>query len=364
MKPLVSADAYRSRPIRLRSGTVSRKALTEFTRSLAVLVAARLPLLDALESAGRQSTANRLREMTRLLAHDVRRGHSLSGSMGRHPEAFDALYVQLVRVGEMTGRMADVLLRIAAYQEKAYALRRTIRLAMVYPGVIVGVSVGAVAFLLTVIVPTFVDMFADFGADLPAPTRAILYVSEGFRNHLVVLFLIVAASGVGIRQAIRNQRGRWLVDAALLRMPLAGSLIRKNLAARFCRTLGTLLESGVHLTEALLMIVQTGGHARVTALIGRLANHITRGGRLSDVLRDDDVFPAFVVQMIAVGEKTANLDQMLLHAASHLESEIDAAAATLTSVIEPVLIVVLGVVLGGILVAMYLPLFELSTVVR
>jgi len=343
---------------------VSRKALAAFTRSLAVLVAARLPLLEALASAGRQTPAPGLRAAAEAVLESVRRGQSLSAALARHPDAFDTLYVQLVRVGEMTGRLGDLLLRLATYQEKVYALRRAVRLAMVYPGVIVALATACVAFLLVVIVPTFSEMFADFGAELPAPTRALLALSKGLREHAGVGIaggLIVAA---GARRLLRTPAGwRWM-DRVSLRIPLVGPLLRKSHAARFCRTLGTLLEGGVHLTEALAILARTSGHSQVEALVSRLAVHVERGGRLAEPLQGNEVFPEFVVQMVAVGEETAHLDEMVLHAAGYFEHEVDAAVETLTSVIEPILIAVLGLAIGGFLVALYLPLFELSSVVR
>ncbi len=343
---------------------VSRKALAAFTRSLAVLVAARLPLLEALASAGRQSSNPRLRAAAEAARESVRRGQSLSAALARHAEVFDALYVQLVRVGEMTGRLGDLLLRLATYQEKAYALRRAVRLAMVYPGVIVAVATACVAFLLTVIVPTFAEMFADFGAELPAPTRALLALSNGLHEHAGVGLVVGLIFAAGARRLLRAPAGRRWADRVSLRIPLVGPLMRKSHAARFCRTLGTLLEGGVHLPEALGILARTSGHSQVEALVRRLATHVERGGRLAAPLHGDDVFPEFVVQMVAVGEETAHLDEMLLHAAGHFEEEVDAAVETLTSVIEPILIAVLGLVIGGTLVALYLPLFELTGVVR
>ncbi|MEZ4702015.1 MAG: type II secretion system F family protein [Rhodothermales bacterium] len=364
MKPLVPAAPASTRVSHWPARLVSRKALAEFTRSLAVLVAARLPLLDALATAGRQSPAKRMQELAAAVREDVRRGRSLSDSLARHPETFDALYVQLVRVGEMTGRLADMLLRLSAYLEKAHALRRTVRLAMVYPGVIVAVAASAVAFLMMAIVPTFAEMFADFGAELPAPTRALLGVSEGLRAHGAAVLIAGMVLGAIARRTVRTSWGRRHLERASLRLPLVGPLLRKNLSARFCRTLGTLLESGVHLTNALHILASTSGHVSVEEIVKRMAAHVERGGRLVAPLRGGDVFPDFVVQMVAVGEETANLGDMLLHAAGHFEVEVDAAVDTLTAIIEPLLIVVLGVVLGTVLVAMYLPLFELGAAIR
>jgi type IV pilus assembly protein PilC len=343
---------------------VSRKALAEATRSLAVLVGARLPLLEALETVSRQASNGRLKAALESVRGDVRRGVSVSAGLSRHPDLFDPLFVQLVRVGEMTGQLGSMLGRLATYLEKSAALRRNIRLAMVYPGVVLGVAVAAVVFLLRVIVPTFAEMYADFGAELPGPTRALLAVSDVLGGRVWVSAIVLAGVIVAGRWALQMPAGRPWREAAVLHLPLIGPLLRKSLSARFSRTLGTLLQGGVHLVDALDILARTAGHSQVESAVRAMEAHVAEGGRLAGPLRGRTVFPEFVVQMIALGEETAHLDGMLLHAAGHFEAEVDAGVEALTSVIEPVLIVVLGIVLGGILVAMYLPLFELSTVIR
>lgn len=339
-------------------------ALVDFTRSFAVMINARLPLLKVLESAAGQVTDAPLRAALTDINASVQRGLSLSESLSNHPAVFDVLYVQLVKIGELTGMLDQILLRLASYLERSAALKRKVRLAMVYPGLIVAVALGAVTFLLTVIVPTFADMFADFDAELPTPTRIVL----GISNFLTTNIGFVLAGSIGsllvMRSLRRHQRCISWRDRWLLRLPFVGSLLLKGLVARFCRTLGTLLSSGIGLVEALDVLTKSAGNVHLEQTIKAMREAVVRGRNLSQPLRQASLFPNMVVQMIMAGEETAELDGMLLHVAAHYEQEVDAAVDTLTSVIEPVMIVIIGTLLGVILVAMYLPMFDLVSVIK
>lgn len=342
----------------------SVRAVVEFTRSFAVMVSARLPLVEALETAALQSDDERLQGVLAEVARRVRGGRSLSESLARHPEVFGRLYVQLVRVGEVAGVLDTVLLRLATYLEKGQALRRRVRLALAYPAVVLAVAAGATAFLLTVIVPTFAEMFADFGAELPAPTRAIIAVSDAVRGSGLLLLVVLAGLAWGVRYAVRTERGRRVWDRLRMRAPVFGGLYRRALTARFCRTLGTMVESGVALTDALDVTAGAMDNGVVEDVVREMRRRVTRGSSLAAPLGKAAVFPPMVVQMVTVGEETARLGEMLGHVAEHYEGEVDSAVEALASVIEPVMIVLLGIVLGALLVAIYLPMFELTSAIQ
>lgn len=327
------------------------------------MVGARLPLVQALETAAGQCAHERLRQTLHQVGRAVQAGHSLSDSLARHPHVFGRLYIHLTRAGEEAGVMGEVLLRLAGYLEKSAALRRKVHLALVYPAVVLVVAVAATTFLLTTIVPTFAEMFADFGSELPAPTRLVLRMSRFVTQHFgaALLGLCLGVAGFGVFR--RTARGAYVLDRFVLRVPLIGPLLLKNLVARFCRTLGTLLHSGVVLVDALGILAHTAGNRVVEREVVYLLHRVRRGSSLNQPLRKAGLFPEMVVQLIAVGEQTAELDRMLFHAADYYEQEVDAYVETLTSVIEPVLIVLIGLLLGGILVALYLPMFDLITVV-
>lgn len=328
------------------------------------MVGARLPVVDALETAAGQTKAAQLQASLRDIAKRVREGASLTDAFSRHGRIYGPFYAQLVRAGELGGVLDDVLLRLATYLEKSHALRRRIRLALVYPGVVLSVAVGAVTFLLAVIVPTFADLFADFDAELPVPTKIIVAVSNVLTSYFVLI--VVAAFGLvlGFRYAIRTERGRRMWDAVRLRIPVSSPLYLKGITARFCRTLSTLLHSGIPLVEALDVTAATIENVHFEGAIQEMKRRVVRGGTLTEPLQTGSLFPPMVVQMISVGEETAKLDEMLAHVAEHYEREVDASVDALTSVIEPVLILVLGLVIGAILVAIYLPMFDLVTVIE
>lgn len=357
--------------VRARSGPpvagvwrrVPQRALVEFARSFAVMVQARLPLLQALDTAAGQCRNARLRQVLVRVRGEVQRGRSLADSLAAHPAVFDRLFVHLARVGEAAGVLDQVLLRLATYLEKTAALRRKVQTAMAYPALVLVVAAAATTFLLTQIVPTFAEMYADFGAELPAPTQFILHVSRGMTEHVVLAVLVIAGS-LGLMAGVRRtERGRLWLDRMVLRVPFAGSLLLKHSVARFCRTLGTLLASGVALVEALDLLSRMTGNRVVEQEVKKLLASVRRGSSLVRPLQEARLFPGMVVHMIAVGEETAELDRMLVHVADHYEREVDLAVEGLTAVVEPVLIVLVGIVLGGVLAALYLPIFDLVSVV-
>lgn len=342
---------------------IPRKVLVDFTRSFALMIKARLSLIQALDTATGQCDHVQFRNVLIDIRKKVEGGKGLSESFALYSNIFDPLYINLTRVGEVAGILDQVLLRIASYQEKAEGMRRKIRQAMAYPIVVMVVAIGATAFLLTAIVPTFAEMFTDFGAELPAPTRFILSLSSGLTQNLwlIVLLLIVLA---GVSAWLRSKPDfLQLIDRCKFNIPLIGNLIGKSLIARFCRTLGTLLESGVNLVDALAIIGSATGNRHLDKKIMIATRQVSQGRNLYTQLQKTELFPELVVHMIMVGEQTAELDQMLIHAAEFYEIEVDATLESVGSILEPVLIVVIGFILGGILVALYLPMFDLINVI-
>lgn len=340
------------------------RAVVEFTRSLAVMVSARIPVVEALETAARQVEHTALQTTLAGVAERVRSGDSLSLALAQHPEIFSVLYVHLVRVGEVAGLLDQMLLRLAAYLENEQVLRRRLRLAIAYPAVVLAVTVGATAFLLAVIIPTFAEMFADFGAELPAPTLAVIAASDFLRRYALVLALFGIVLVFLVRRVLATDKGAVRWDQFKLRVPVIGTLYRKALTARFCSTLGTLVSSGVPLTEALDVTAGAVNNRVVERVVREMKRRVTRGSSLAGPLETASVFPPMVVQMVAVGEETARLGEMLAHVAGHFETEVDTAVDALTSVIEPVMIVLLGIVLGAILISIYLPMFDLTTAIQ
>lgn len=339
---------------------VPQKALVTFTRNLAVMLNARLPLVQALRTVASQCKHRRLARVLDEVRRSVQGGRSLSASLAQHQALFPPLYVPLTHMGEVAGILDTVLLRLADHAEKTAALRRKIGLALVYPGVILAVALGATIFLLTTIVPTFADMFAEFGAELPGPTQFILTVSGAITEHAFQTLLGLGIVLVLTLFVLRIPRVRYLWDRYKLRIPFFGSLLHRSLIARFCRTLGTLLDSGVRLVDALTLLGEAVGNRFAEKEIDEILKRVRRGSGLYHPLKErTGLFSPMVIQMIAVGEETAELDTMLLHAADHYEKEVDGLVESLSSVIEPVLIVTIGLLLGGILIAMYLPMFEM-----
>ncbi len=343
---------------------VPRKALIDFTRSFAMMIRAKLRLTHALETAIKQCEHETFKRTLIDVKKQIEEGQSLAGSFERHNHVFDSLYVSLVRVGEAAGILDTVFLRIATYHEKSEELRRKVRQAMAYPVVVLIVAMTATTFLLTSIVPTFAQMFADFDAELPAPTRLILGLSAGITENLFMI-LIFSTGIAGVIYWGRSRPGiRLWIDRHKLIFPLAGKLVTKNLAARFCRTLGTLLESGVSLVPALEMLGKATGNRYLDQEISTTTRRVKQGKRLSEEVDKIGLFPELVIQLMLVGEKTAELDQMLIHAAEYYELEVDAVLESVSSILEPILIVLIGLIMGAILVALYLPMFDLVNIVN
>jgi type IV pilus assembly protein PilC len=342
---------------------VPPKDLQIFTRQLATMIDAGLPLVQCLDILASQ-TPNKI--FARILSQvklSVESGSTFSDALKKHPKVFDELYVNLVAAGEVGGILDTILNRLAIYIEKAVKLKGQIKSALFYPVGILVVAAGVIAVMLVKVIPTFEAMYKDMGpnAKLPGPTKIVIGISNGFIDKWYVYLGIVVGVLVGTSLIRRTEKGREVFDRMLLSLPVMGSVLRKIVVARFTRTLGTLLSSGVPILDALDICARTAGNRVVQAGIQRAREKISEGHDMAGPLTESKVFPSMVVQMIGVGEQTGAMDQMLQKIADFYEEEVDSSVAAMTSLIEPVMMAFLGVVVGGIIVAMYLPIFKLAS---
>jgi type IV pilus assembly protein PilC len=342
---------------------VSTKDLAIFTRQFATMISAGLPLVQCLDILAKQATKPSFGRVIGEVTREVEAGATLADALGKHKNVFDDLFRNMVAAGEAGGVLDEILMRLATYIEKADALKRKIQGAMVYPAVVLSVCVGAAAFMLIFIIPTFAKMFTDFGGELPLPTKIVLMLSGGLQRFWWVIVLAVIGAMVAYKRYYATDAGHKNVDAAMLRMPVLGDVLLKGAVARFTRTLGTLIASGVPILAGLEITARTAGNRIISEAIMTARASIREGETVSAPLKTSGVFPPMVVQMISVGEQTGALDEMLTKIAVFYEAEVDTAVDTLTSVIEPLMIVMMGGMVGGMVVAMYLPMFKLISVV-
>ena len=343
---------------------VGIKDLVIFTRQFSTMINAGLPLVQSLDILGQQTEKKGFAARIKQVLADVEAGNTLADSLRRHPKVFTDLYVNMVAAGEAGGILDVILLRLAEYLEKAEKLRRKVKGAMVYPGTVLGFASLAIAVLLIFVIPTFAGFFTGAGVALPLPTRIVIAASE----FLLGWWWAVGA-GIGIliylvRQWKRTESGARTFDRILLKVPILGTVVRKSAIARFARTLGTLTASGVPILEGLEITARTSGNKVVEEAVLESRVSIAGGDTISEPLRKSEVFPPMVVQMINVGEQTGGLDEMLNKVADFYDSEVDSAVDAMTSIIEPIMIVFLGVVVGGMVVAMYLPIFDIIKTVE
>ena len=340
---------------------VGTKDLVVFTRQFATMIDAGLPLVQCLDILGNTTENKRFGVVLLDVKATVEQGETFSKALARHPKVFDGLFTNLVAAGETGGILDTIMNRLAIFIEKSVKLKRRIKGAMVYPIAILVITALILTVLMVKVIPTFEKMFKDFGAgSLPAPTRILITVSHGFINNLHIITALGIASAVGFTFFLRWPKGRYMWDSFLLGMPVMGSLIRKSIVARFCRTLGTLLSSGVPILDAMEIVAKTSGNKVVERAIFFSRDRIAEGKDMVTPLGESKVFPAMVVQMIGVGEQTGALDAMLQKVADFYEDEVDVAVESLTSLLEPIKMVFLGGLVGGVIIAMYLPIFDLA----
>ena len=342
---------------------ITEREIVIFTRQFSTMVDAGLPLVQCLEILGRQSDNPSFGEIIMKIKVDIESGSNLSDAMRRHPKVFNSLYANLVEAGEAGGILDTILGRLANYIEKALALKKKVKTAMVYPGAIITVAVTVVAFLMVFVIPTFATMFSSGGAELPGPTALVMDISNFFTNQWYyiiggpILFFIL------FKKVYATERGNIEVDRFALKLPVFGMLIRKVSTAKFSRTLGTLLASGVPLIEGMDICARTAGNKIVEIAILNSIEAIKEGETIAAPLARENVFPPMVIQMIDVGESAGALDAMLSKIADFYDEEVDTAVDGLTALLEPMLMVFLGIVVGFIVVAMYLPIFKMGETV-
>jgi len=357
----VKAKTAAGAPVKaIRSGKkVPAKNLAIFTRQFSVMIDAGLPLVQCLEILGSQEEDKNFAAVILQTRTDVESGAALADAMRKHPGAFDSLYTNMVAAGEAGGILDAILKRLATYIEKNVKLIAQVKSAMTYPVAVITIAALVVLVILWKVIPTFASLFAGLGAELPLPTQIVIWLSNAVVKLMPIIVVGVGAGVYGLKQYYATNNGRHVIDRMLLQAPVLGIILKKIAVARFCRTLSTLISSGVPILDGLEITAKTSGNAIVEDAIMSTRKSIERGETIAEPLKQTGVFPAMVSQMIGVGEATGALDTMLAKIADFYEEEVDAAVAGLLQLLEPVMIAFLGVVVGGIVIAMYLPIFSL-----
>lgn len=342
------------------SGKVDTKDLVVFTRQFATMIDSGLPLVQCLDILASQQLNKSFKSALYNIKEAVESGSTFADALAKHPKMFDQLYVNLIAAGEVGGILDTILNRLAAYIEKALKLKKQVKGAMVYPATIVSIAVVVIGVILVFVIPTFAKMFADFGGTLPMPTLIVIAISNFLQKYILVIIGVIYGIKVAIGKYYDTAAGRKLMDSLFLKLPVVGVLIRKVAVAKFTRTLGTMISSGVPIMDGLDIVAKTAGNKIVEEAIYKVRQAISEGKTMAEPLGESGVFPPMVVQMIAVGEATGAMDSMLNKVADFYDDEVDDAVGNLTAMMEPLLMLFLGVTVGGLVVAMYLPIFKLA----
>jgi type IV pilus assembly protein PilC len=360
---ITAAKAAKAEGKKEKAGVVGKKAkaknLAVFTRQFSVMIDAGLPLVQCLDILGTQEEDKNFAAVILQTRTDVESGASLADAMRKHPKTFDPLFTNMIAAGEAGGILDTILKRLATYIEKAVKLTGQVKSAMVYPIAVLVIAGGVVGVILWKVIPTFAALFNGLGADLPLPTRIVIAMSENLVKFFPIVLLGMGGVAYAFHRYYQTYAGRRVVDRTLLKMPVLGAILRKIAVARFCRTLSTLISSGVPILDGLDITARTAGNAIVEDAVMVTRKSIEHGETVSAPLKETGVFPAMVTQMIGVGEATGALDTMLAKIADFYEDEVDTAVAGLLTLLEPIMIAVLGVIVGGIVIAMYMPIFDL-----
>ncbi|HEY9426508.1 MAG TPA: type II secretion system F family protein [Gemmatimonadaceae bacterium] len=347
-----------------RPGRIKTRDIVIFTRQFSTMINAGLPLVQALDILSKQSENKALQEVTRQVVYDVESGNTVADALRKHPKAFTDLYVNMVAAGEAGGILDTILMRLATFLEKNDALVGKVKSAMIYPGVIMSVAAIAIMVLLIFVIPVFENMFASVNMALPLPTRIVIGASAFLTGYWWAVIAVIFFTVTSLRKYYRTSDGQLKIDTLLLKIPVLGDLLRKSAVSRFTRTLGTLISSGVSILDGLEITAKTAGNRVIHDAIMESRASIAGGDTISAPLQKSAVFPPMVISMIAVGEQTGGLDEMLTKIADFYDTEVDTAVSGLLSLMEPVMIVFLGVVVGGMVVAMYLPIFDMINTVQ
>ena len=346
-----------------RGGKIKMRDIVIFTRQFSTMINAGLPLVQALDILATQSENPALKDVTRQVVFDVESGNTVADALRKQPKAFSDLYVNMVAAGEAGGILDTILMRLAVFMEKNDALVRKVKGAMIYPGVIMSVAAIAITILLVFVLPTFSSMFASANIPLPLPTRLVIGLSHALKTYWWVVIAVVVTVVTVIRKYYATNDGKLQIDRLLLKAPVLGDVLRKSAVSRFTRTLGTLISSGVSILDGLEITAKTSGNRVIQDAIMESRASIAGGETIAAPLKKSAVFPPMVISMIAVGEQTGGLDEMLSKIADFYDEEVDAAVSGLLALMEPVMIVFLGVVVGGMVIAMYLPIFDMVNAV-
>lgn len=339
---------------------VDTKDLVVFTRQFATMIDSGLPLVQCLDILASQQLNKSFKAALYSIKEAVESGSTFADALAKHPKIFDQLYVNLIAAGEVGGILDTILNRLAAYIEKALKLKKQVKGAMVYPATIISIAVVVIGVILVFVIPTFAKMFADFGGTLPMPTLIVIALSNFLQRYILVIIAAFYGIKVAIGKYYDTPAGRKLMDRLFLKLPVVGVLIRKVSVAKFTRTLGTMISSGVPIMDGLEIVAKTAGNKVVEEAIYKVRQAISEGKTMAEPLSESGVFPPMVVQMIAVGEATGAMDTMLNKVADFYDDEVDDAVGNLTAMMEPLLMLFLGVTVGGLVVAMYLPIFKLA----
>ena len=354
------ASKSRQKPV----GAIAMRDVVIFTRQFSTMINAGLPLVQALEILSKQTANKALAAVAREVVFDVESGHTVADALAKHPKAFSDLYVNMVAAGEAGGILDTILKRLATFMEKNDALMRKVKSAMVYPSVIFAVAAMAISVLLIFVIPVFQNMFASVNLVLPLPTRIVILLSEILKQGWWMFGVGGYVGFLGFKRYVATPNGRLQVDKLLLNLPVLGDLLRKSAVSRFTRTLGTLLSSGVSILDGLEITAKTAGNRVIQDAIMASRSSIAGGDTIAAPLAESRVFPPMVISMIAVGEQTGGLDEMLTKIADFYDDEVDAAVGGLLALLEPLIVICLGVVVGGLVVAMYLPIFDMINAVQ
>lgn len=359
IKPAAAKAGAKEQARKIKAKSVPSKNLAVFTRQFSVMIDAGLPLVQCLDILGNQEEHKYFAQVILQTRTDVEGGMSLADAMKRHPKVFDALFCNMIAAGEAGGILDTILKRLAVYIEKAVKLRSQVQSAMIYPIAVICIAGLVIGVILWKVIPTFAQLFAGLGATLPLPTRIVIALSENLIRFMPILFIMFFAGGWAFRTYYATEKGRRVIDALTLKTPILGTILRKIAVARFCRTLSTLMASGVPILDGLDITARTSGNAILEDAILTTRKSIERGETIAAPLKETGVFPGMVVQMIGVGEATGALDTMLGKIADFYEEEVDVAVEGLLTLLEPVMIAFLGGAVGGIVIAMYMPIFDL-----
>jgi len=342
---------------------IKLEELTVFTQQLAAMLEAGLPLVSALDALEEQTESPVFQIIVRNVKNDVSTGRAFSEACAEYPRAFPNLFVSMVEAGEASGSLAEILEKTSTYFEETVKLVKKVKGALVYPAVVIGLAVALVNVLLVFVIPVFADMFNDFGAELPNPTQFLIALSDFLKSYIIFLILGLALAVWLIKRFVATPRGKVIKDGLIIKLPVIGELTRKVNLSRFCRTYAILMRSGVPILKTLDIVASASGNTYVESACKKISKHISQGGQVSDVVAVDPYFPPMVKHMSRAGEQTGNVDGMLVKVADFYDAEVDTLVGALTSLMEPLLITFLGVVIGGIVMAMFLPIFQLSSVV-